>query len=138
MYEYRVIPAPSKGTKAKGVKTPEDRFALSMSDLLNEMAAGGWEYQRAETLPAEERKGLTGKTSTFRNLLVFRRMREWDEVEEMTPAAVEAPAPVDAAADQHAPALPSATSANELPEDGPTLSQGATQAITQDEATERG
>ncbi|MEC9310539.1 MAG: DUF4177 domain-containing protein, partial [Pseudomonadota bacterium] len=23
-YEYKVVPAPHKGTKAKGVKTPED------------------------------------------------------------------------------------------------------------------
>ncbi|UWP99561.1 DUF4177 domain-containing protein [Aliiroseovarius crassostreae] len=118
MYEYRVIPAPSRGKKAKGVKTSEDRFALAMSDLLNEMAAAGWDYQRAETLPAEERKGLTGKTSTFRNLLVFRRERAWDDVKDTSPT-VAAP-PVE---ETNAPALPSAAKANEVPADAPALSR---------------
>ena len=40
---------------------------------MNEMGANGWEYQRAETLPSVERTGLTGSTTEWRNLLVFRR-----------------------------------------------------------------
>lgn len=72
-YEYKVIPAPQKGTKAKGVKTPEARFANSIDLLLNEMAAEGWEFQRAELLPSEERSGLTGSVTNWRNVLVFRR-----------------------------------------------------------------
>ena len=63
-FEYKVVPAPHKGTKAKGVKTPETRFANSIEITLNEMAAQGWDYQRAETLPCEERQVLTGKTVT--------------------------------------------------------------------------
>ena len=115
MFEYRVIPAPTKGKKAKGVKTAEDRFALAMSDLLNEMAAEGWDYQRAETLPAEERKGLTGKTSTFRNLLVFRRERAWDDVKDnASPVTTEVPPE-----ESSAPALPSAAVANEMPVEAP-------------------
>lgn len=72
-YEYKVVPAPAKGTKAKGVKTPQDRFANSVELLLNEMAAQGWEYQRAELLPSEERAGLTGSATNWRNVLIFRR-----------------------------------------------------------------
>ncbi|WP_278921020.1 DUF4177 domain-containing protein [Pseudophaeobacter profundi] len=72
-FEYKVVPAPHKGTKAKGVKTPESRFANSVEMTLNEMAAEGWEYQRAELLPSEERSGLTGSTTNWRNVLVFRR-----------------------------------------------------------------
>ncbi|WP_293572608.1 DUF4177 domain-containing protein [Phaeobacter sp.] len=72
-YEYKVVPAPAKGTKAKGVKTPEARFANSIDILLNEMAAEGWEYQRAELLPSEERSGLTGSVTNWRNVLIFRR-----------------------------------------------------------------
>lgn len=72
-FEYKVVPAPAKGTKAKGIKTPEDRFANSIEILMNEMAAEGWEYQRAELLPSEERSGLTGSTTNWRNVLVFRR-----------------------------------------------------------------
>ena len=72
-YEYRVVPAPTKGLKSKGKKTPEDRFAYSVEDLLNRMGAEGWEYQRAELLPSEERAGLTGSATNWRNVLVFRR-----------------------------------------------------------------
>lgn len=72
-YEYRVIPAPTRGAKAKGVKSAEARFAHSVEETMNTMAAEGWEYHRAETLPSTERAGLTSTTTTWRNLLVFRR-----------------------------------------------------------------
>lgn len=74
-YEYRVIPAPVKGTKAKGAKTAQDRFALSLQEVMNTMAADGWEFQRAEALPSEERSGLTGTKLVQHNMLVFRRAR---------------------------------------------------------------
>ncbi|MBY6058351.1 DUF4177 domain-containing protein [Leisingera daeponensis] len=72
-FEYKVVPAPAKGTKAKGVKTPEARFANSIEILLNEMAADGWEFQRAELLPSEERSGMMGSATNWRNVMVFRR-----------------------------------------------------------------
>ncbi|MGI9390534.1 MAG: DUF4177 domain-containing protein [Boseongicola sp.] len=72
-FEYKAVPAPTHGTKAKGVKSTEDRFALAMTDTLNELAENGWDYVRAETLPCEERKGLTGTQTTFQNVLIFRR-----------------------------------------------------------------
>ncbi|WP_298846796.1 DUF4177 domain-containing protein [uncultured Ruegeria sp.] len=75
-YEYKVIPAPQKGVKAKGVKTAEGRFAVSVEQVLNQMGQDGWEYQRAELLPSEERSGLTGSTTNWRNVLVFRRVVE--------------------------------------------------------------
>lgn len=80
-YEYKVVPAPKKGTKAKGVKTPEGRFATSIEQLLNAMGADGWDYQRAELLPSEERSGLTGSTVQWRNVLVFRRPITADQPE---------------------------------------------------------
>ncbi len=73
-FEYKAVPAPHQGTKARGVKSTEDRFALSMTELLNEMASDGWEYVRAETLPCDERKGLTGTQTTYQNLLIFRKL----------------------------------------------------------------
>ncbi|EPX82220.1 hypothetical protein [Salipiger mucosus] len=72
-YEYRVVAAPSKGGKAKGVKGAEERFAHTLEALMNEMALEGWEYQRAETLPSEERSGLASSHTVWRNLLIFRR-----------------------------------------------------------------
>ncbi|WP_170331782.1 DUF4177 domain-containing protein [Ruegeria arenilitoris] len=88
-YEYKVVPAPQKGTKAKGVKTPEGRFANSIEQLLNQMGKDGWEYQRAELLPSEERTGLTGSATNWRNVLVFRRAVEIeiDAASVATPAA---------------------------------------------------
>lgn len=72
--EYKVVPAPIQGKKSKDAKTTEARFAHALSDILNDMAVHGWHYVRAETLPCEERKGLTGKTMTFQNVLIFSRM----------------------------------------------------------------
>jgi len=78
IYEYRVVPAPTRGQKGKAAKGSEGRFAHAIELLMNEMAAEGWEYQRAETLPHEERAGLTSTTVTYRNVLVFRRPRPGD------------------------------------------------------------
>lgn len=75
-FEYKAVPAPTRGTKAKGAKSTEDRFALSVTEALNDMAADGWEYLRAETLPCEERKGLTGTQTTYQNMLIFRRFKQ--------------------------------------------------------------
>lgn len=90
-YEYKVVPAPAKGTKSKAVKTPAGRFALSVETVLNQMGSDGWEYLRAELLPSEERSGLTGSTTHWRNVLVFRRTVETessnllDDLDEMLP-----------------------------------------------------
>lgn len=72
-YEYKVVPAPIRGVKAKGVKTPEDRFAHALQDVMNTLAVDGWDYLRTDTLPSEQREGLMGKTTVFQNMLVFRR-----------------------------------------------------------------
>ena len=77
-YEYKVIPAPARGLKAKGLKTAEDRFANALQTAMNEQAASGWEYLRADTLPSEQREGLMSKTTVYQNMLVFRRAKAVD------------------------------------------------------------
>lgn len=72
-YEYKVIPAPARGEKERGLKTGAEKFAHTLTQVMNDLAREGWEYWRAETLPAEERSGLTSKTTVYHNLLVFRR-----------------------------------------------------------------
>lgn len=74
-YEYKVVPAPTRGLKAKGVKSAEDRFANALETVMNELAADGWDYLRTDTLPSEQREGLMGKTTVFQNMLVFRRTK---------------------------------------------------------------
>ena len=93
-YEYKVVPAPTKGQKAKGVKTPEGRFAQGLQEVLNVEGGAGWEYLRAELLPSEERTGLTGSTTNWRNVLVFRRaIGEIGRVAEARPPKIAVAAP---------------------------------------------
>lgn len=73
MYEYKVIPAPLRTVKVKGLSTPAERFAHMLEGAVNAEAGEGWEFLRAETLPCEERKGLTGTAKSFQSVLVFRR-----------------------------------------------------------------
>jgi hypothetical protein len=72
-FEYHVVPAPRRGEKARGVKTTEDRFALALASLMNQLGSEGWEYVRADSLPCDERAGFTGTKTTVLNVLVFRR-----------------------------------------------------------------
>ncbi|WP_386684649.1 DUF4177 domain-containing protein [Loktanella sp. R86503] len=121
-YEYKVVPAPKRGEKAKGLRAAEDRYALALTNALNTQAALGWEYQRTETLPAEEREGLMGKATVYQNMMVFRRAKPAanqsapapmieDKREQATPAT--APAPIVAAPAAFAPAaMPVAGSAS--------------------------
>lgn len=72
-FEYRVVPAPRRGEKVRGAKTTAERFAAALMSVMNDLGRDGWEYLRADTLPCEERVGLTGKSSSFQHMLVFRR-----------------------------------------------------------------
>ena len=73
-FEYRVVAAPRKSKKVKGAKTAQDRFARTLTDLINEEARLGWEFVSTETLPAEEKSSMLSATKeTFHTVLVFRR-----------------------------------------------------------------
>ncbi|MEM1079630.1 MAG: DUF4177 domain-containing protein [Pseudomonadota bacterium] len=112
MYEYKAIPAPTKPLKRKGVKTVEDRFAVTISETMNSAASEGWEYVRADTLPCEERSGLTSKTTRFQTLLVFRRplhpVTHRAESNTDTPLQL-LPAPEEAATEQASAPVPAPT-----------------------------
>jgi len=121
-FEYKVVPAPKRGVKARGVKGTEEQFAHALTLLMNEAAAEGWEYQRTDTLPCEERKGLTGKTTVYQNMLVFRRnLTEAKPQDDATiPALLTAPTAEPkhhvAAPDVRAPEPPSQAPAIAMPE----------------------
>lgn len=83
-YEFKVIPAPRRGEKLRGLKTTEDRFALALTNVMNEQGRDGWEYVRADTLPVDERVGFTGTKTSFHNMLVFRRIMEADAAQPVT------------------------------------------------------
>ncbi|EEW24707.1 DUF4177 domain-containing protein [Rhodobacter ferrooxidans] len=73
LFEYKILPAPRRGEKSREAKTTVDRFALTLSQQINALARDGWEYLRADTLPCDERSGLTGTATHFHAMLVFRR-----------------------------------------------------------------
>ena len=76
-YEYKVVPAPRRAKRVRGVKGAEELFALTLTDAINEVARQGWEYVRAEHLSAEAPGGwFRGGTSGEQAVLVFRRDRE--------------------------------------------------------------
>lgn len=79
---------------------------------MNDMGAQGWEYQRAETLPSIERSGLTGSTTEWRNLLVFRRAAR-TPMDDFQPELLPPPAATDATT--HADASHADTKAADAP-----------------------
>jgi len=72
-FSYRIVPAPERARKIKGLKSPEDRFAATLEEDLNALGEDGWEFVRSETFPVEERSGFTGKKVVERRVMVFRK-----------------------------------------------------------------
>lgn len=97
-FEYKVIPAPKKGEKQRGLKTTVDRFAYTLTQVMNDLGRDGWEYIRADALPCDERVGLTGTKTTYQNMLVFRRVLTEDAALAAKPGALTL-APADSGKD---------------------------------------
>ena len=74
VFEYKALPAPTAGKRAKGVKGNDGRFANALTTVINEQAQYGWEFLHAESLPSVERYGiLRRKRESHQNVLIFRR-----------------------------------------------------------------
>ena len=82
-YEYKLVPAPERATKHKGLKGAAN-FAATLEDVMNALGAEGWTYLRADILPEEVRSGLTSKSTSYRSLLVFQREVPGDTATEPT------------------------------------------------------
>jgi len=113
IYEYKVVPAPKKGKRGKGLHGGEEKFANALMQIMNQLGAEGWEYLRSDTLPVEVRSGLRSKSTEFQNMLVFQRVIE-DETTVEVP--IEASVEVTEIAKTHAPLLPSAPESQAVPE----------------------
>ena len=89
-HEYLVLPAPRRAPRIKGVRDPAERFAMAVSEVMNDAGREGWEYLRTDTLPMEAGGGWFSRPAAVpQELLVFRR-----PIEAAAPAeepAVEAP-----------------------------------------------
>ena len=91
-FEYKTICAPRKALKIKGVRAESDRYAQTLTDVINAQSADGWEYYRAESLPVDMKSGLMGKTSeNYVSLLIFRR----ENIETYEEPALTASGPVE-------------------------------------------
>ncbi|MDZ4134109.1 MAG: DUF4177 domain-containing protein [Paracoccaceae bacterium] len=120
-FEYKVVPAPKKGEKAKGAKTTQEKFAAALTSLMNALGTEGWEYLRADTLPCDERVGLTGSATHFQNMLVFRRViLERSVAPVLRPALEPDPMPEPASAPIMAPSIEPAMSGS-APPVGPSI-----------------
>lgn len=113
-FEYKVVPAPARAERARGIKGTTALFANTLAAIMNELGREGWEYQRADTLPCEERSGFTGKTTTFQNMLVFRRVA----AEQVDQSAITSPAKTEPA---HSPVLSVAPPSNTAQIKAPAL-----------------
>lgn len=116
-FEYKVIPAPTKGEKTRAAKTTADRFGVALTNLMNALGAEGWDYVRADTLPCEERVGFTGSKSSYQNMLVFRRVLN-DE-----PSALTEPMFTAVKAEPNRPVLLTTHSEGVAPALGPALAR---------------
>ncbi|MEM7441681.1 MAG: hypothetical protein AAF393_19065 [Pseudomonadota bacterium] len=115
-YEYKVVPAPNRTKRVRGVKTPAGRFAVVMTELINEEAAQGWEYLRTDSMPVEEKPGfLKRRVENYYSVLVFRRAMDQGAAEDFVAHAPEVAA-VPAAPVVAAP-LVAAAAAPDYPQD---------------------
>lgn len=76
-YDYKVTPAPKQLKRIKGISSTAELFAATLSEAINLAARDGWEYVRAESLPATEARGWFRRgAEVIETVLVFRRPRE--------------------------------------------------------------
>ncbi|MFO7855694.1 MAG: DUF4177 domain-containing protein, partial [Paracoccaceae bacterium] len=86
-----------RGSGGRGAEA----FARTVEAAIGEEAVDGWEFQRAESLPCEERAGwFGGRRTEWRTVLVFRRPRAGAAVPapETAPRRAESPPDPDEAA----------------------------------------
>ena len=73
-YEYKVLPAPNRAKRVKGVKGNAARFAALLTETMNDLAKDGWQYVRSDSMPVEEKPGLLkSRVENYHTVLVFRR-----------------------------------------------------------------
>jgi hypothetical protein len=75
-FEYRVVPAPKRLKKVKGVSASDELCAATLTEAINAEARQGWEYLRAETFSAQTVRGIFRRSHEVEEtVLVFRRER---------------------------------------------------------------
>lgn len=77
-YEYKCIPAPARPKRrSRKARSPSERIALAMEQMIQEHAVDGWEYMRADLVQVLEKPGLLSRPQEIhRTVLIFRRPDE--------------------------------------------------------------
>lgn len=74
--DYKTIAAPRRLKRVKGVKPGEELLAYTISEIIEEQAAEGWRYLRADRFVVEEKAGFfSGPKTIERTVMVFTRER---------------------------------------------------------------
>ena len=110
-YEYKCVGAPERTKRKRGAKTRSDRVAAAMQEIIAAQSTDGWEYQRTDLVPMEEKSGLFSRShEVHRAVLVFRRPLSGATAVAApvvtTPAAEPVAAPVAAPVPEPAPPTP--------------------------------
>lgn len=72
-YEYRIVPAPTRRMRFKGLTRKDDAFSLTLTEVMNDQAREGWEYVRADKLAETRGMWPFRRQMPEKDLLVFRR-----------------------------------------------------------------
>jgi hypothetical protein len=127
-FEYRVVPAPKRLKKVKGVSASDELCAATLTEAINAEARQGWEYLRAETFSAQTVRGIFRRSHEVEEtVLVFRRERPL-RASLMTGASTtreaEAAPAVTAAATPAAPPATPGPDAQPVPAAAPAATRG--------------
>jgi hypothetical protein len=75
-FEYKCVGGPERPKRLRGTRSRSERVALAMQEIINIEAVDGWEYQRTDLVPVEEKAGLFSRAhDVHRAVLIFRRER---------------------------------------------------------------
>lgn len=76
-YDYKVVPAPKRVKKIKGISAAPDLFALTLTEAINEVARQGWEYYCSESITVQAPGGWFKRGAIEEQVvLIFRKPRE--------------------------------------------------------------
>lgn len=76
-YDYKVVPAPRRLKRIRGVNSPGELCAATLAETLNAVAREGWEYLRADQVAAAQEGGWFRRgREVVETVLIFRRPHE--------------------------------------------------------------
>lgn len=72
-FEFKVLPAPRRSKRMKGLMRGQNRFCATVTEFLNENGLDGWEFIGFEMMPLESRRFLFFQYVGECPCMIFRR-----------------------------------------------------------------